>query len=412
MCGCGAATTPHGVFMDLWPEVVSPKHRYRRGIDRVLATARQRAVHAWAAAVALALALPATQANPPTTLTRKDVAQRIEEARRILTPDGIERHESPVIGGIKQWVSIRGSDRRNPVLLYLHGGPGDVEMPMSWWNERGWSEYFTVVQWDQRGSGKTYLLNDPAQVAPTLTLPRMVADTEEMAAWLRRELGKTKIFVLGHSFGSYLGFELAQRHPDWLHAYIGVGQLSNGMESERLGWKLTRDAAVRAGNAEAVRELDAIAPYCTPTRPPALHDVFVQRKWLKFYGGAIAYRHDESAASIVANLSPDYTDDESAHVWDGNGFSEERLLMPVLNIDLTDAHALGCPFLLFAGRHDLNVNSELAVAWFKTVAAPEKQAVWFEHSAHLPMFEEPGKFLVSLVRYARPIAERAGDAAP
>jgi pimeloyl-ACP methyl ester carboxylesterase len=285
-------------------------------------------------------------------------------------------------------------------------------MPMSWWYSRGWDEYFTVVQWDQRGAGKTFLLNDPAKVAPTLTLERMVADTEEIIDWLRRELGKRKIFLIGHSWGSYLGFEMARRHPDWLHAYIGVGQLSDGPESERRGWTLTRVAAQHAGNEEAVHQLDAIAPYFTPGHRPTLEDVFLQRKWLGFYGGVMAYRTNNAADSDLADLSPDYTDDEITHIWDGNGFTEEHLLVDVLNLDLSRVRKLGCPFLIFAGRHDINVNSEVAAEWFQTVEAPEKHFVWFENSAHMPMTEEPGKFFLSLMRYARPIAERAGDVAP
>src|SRR5205814_8021615 len=118
------------------------------------------------------------------------------------TPNGVERLEKVRIGGIDQWVSIRGDDRKNPVLLVIHGGPGYVSMPMSWWFSRGWEEYFTVVQWDQRAAGKTYLLSDPAKVAPTLTLNRMQADAEEMVNWIRQHLGQKKIFVIGHSRGS------------------------------------------------------------------------------------------------------------------------------------------------------------------------------------------------------------------
>jgi proline iminopeptidase len=114
------------------------------------------------------------------------------------------------IGGIDQWVSIRGADRRNPVLLYIHGGPGYVSIPMSWWFTHGLEEYFTVVQWDQRATGKTYLLTDPAKIAPALTRERMIADTEEMAAWAREQFSKDKIFVLGHSWGSFLGLQLAE----------------------------------------------------------------------------------------------------------------------------------------------------------------------------------------------------------
>jgi pimeloyl-ACP methyl ester carboxylesterase len=336
----------------------------------------------------------------------------IAAARRIVTPNGIERLEKVRIGGIDQWVSVRGADRRNPVLLLIHGGPGFVSMPMSWWFSRGWEEYFTVVQWDQRGAGKTYMTNDPAAVTPTLTNARMVADAEEMAQWARKTLGKRKIFVMGHSWGSYLGLELAHRHPEWLHAYIGVGQLTDGPESERRGWAFAMNAARRAGNAEAVRALQAIAPYDAPGAPPApLKDIYVQRRWLGFYGGVTAWQ-DSRSAGDVADLSPDYTDEEIAHIWDGNDPSEATLLAGVLALDLTSIRKLDCPLIIFAGRYDYNVNSDVAAAWFAKVRAPSKQWVWFEHSAHLPMTEEPGRFLLALVRTARPIAERADDVAP
>jgi proline iminopeptidase len=336
---------------------------------------------------------------------RAEATKIIADARRIVNPDGVERLEKVRIGGIDQWVSIRGADKRNPVLLLIHGGPGYVSMPMSWWFSRGWEEYFTVVQWDQRGAGKTYLLNDPASITPTLTLERMVGDAEEMTSWIRLNLGKQKIFVMGHSWGSYLGLELAKRHPDWLYAYIGVGQLIDGPESERRGWAFALEAARRAGNSEAVRELEAIAPYFAPGQRTPLKDIYTQRKWLDFYGGVMAHRQGNSAESALAQLSPDYTDEEISRIWQGNDFSEQHLLAEVLNQDLSGIRKLDCPLIVFAGRYDFNVNSEVAAEWFAKVKAPSKELVWFENSAHLPMTEEPGKFLVSLVRYAKPVAE-------
>jgi pimeloyl-ACP methyl ester carboxylesterase len=336
----------------------------------------------------------------------------IANARKIVRPGGIERHEAVRIGGIEQWVSIRGTDPRNPVLLYLHGGPGYVSMPMNWWFGIGWEEYFTVVHWDQRGAGKTYLLNDPTAVAPTLTFARMRDDVKDMASWLTRELGKNKIFVLGHSWGSYLGLQTAWHFPELLHAYIGVGQLTDGPQSERRGWAATLAAARRDGNVQAVHELEAIAPYFAPGKPAPLKDIFVQRKWLDHYGGVMAFRAGNDAESDLSLLSPDYTDGEIAHIWDGNQFSEKPLLAQVLGTDQSDIRRLECPLIVFAGRYDTNVNSDVAADWFGKVDAPEKHFVWFENSAHLPMTEEPGKFLTSLIRYARPIAERAGDAAP
>ena len=363
------------------------------------------------ALVAVVLALGAAAAGAQVG-PHDDAKEIIANARRILTPQGVDRLQKVRIGGIEQWVSIRGADRRNPVLLVIHGGPGYVSIPMSWWFAQGWDEYFTVVQWDQRAAGKTFLLNDPAAVAPTLTLERMVVDAEEMAAWARKEFGKDRIFVLGHSFGSFLGLRLAEHHPEWLYAYVGVGQVADSLESERRGWRFARDAARRAGNAEAVRELEAIADYGAAGRPIAIDQLHIQRKWVAAYGGVMAYRRDNDAESDLSKLSPDYSGEELRHIWDGNKISVPALLPGMLALDLSATRKLGVPLILFEGRHDFNVNSDVAAAWFETVAAPDKHLVWFEHSGHMPMTEEPGKFLLSLVRYARPLAERAGDAAP
>lgn len=356
------------------------------------------------------LARAAQKASARKPFSRQEAASIIGNARKIVTPNGIERLEAVRIGGIEQWVSVRGMDKRNPVLLFVHGGPGYVSIPMSWWFTRGWEEYFTVVQWDQRGAGKTLLLNGRAALAPTLTLDRMVADAQEMVSWAGRELGKEKIFVLGHSWGSYLGLEMAKRRPRSLHAYIGVGQVTNAPESERRGWQFAMDAARRTDNSKAVRELQAIAPYFPPGRTSPLEDLYVQRRWLEYYGGSMAYRHGSSAESNLVELSPDYTDAEIARIWDGNDFSEHYLLRQVLGLDESATRQLDCPLIVCAGRHDFVVNSELAATWVASVRAPSKQLVWFENAGHLMMTEESGKFLVSLLRYARPLAERAGDA--
>lgn len=353
----------------------------------------------------LAMAVAVAHADEPKPPSGAQATAIIAKAREILTPDGVTRLEKVRIGGIEQWVSIRGRDKRNPVLLVIHGGPGYVLMPMSWWTSRDWEEYFTVVHWDQRGAGKTLLINDPAQVAPTMTLARSVADAEEMSTWLRRELGQQKIFVLAHSAGTYVGLELARRHPDWLYAYIGVGQMADMPESERRGWAFAMNAARSSGNAEAMRQLQAIAPYFAPGHPNPLKDVYVQRKWVGYFGGVMAYRQDNDADSDLVKLSPDYTPEELKHIWDGNEFAERFLLADLLAHDWSVTRTLECPLLLFEGRRDYNASSEVAAEWFARVQAPTKRLVWFENSAHMPMTEEPGKFLVSLVSFARPIAQ-------
>jgi pimeloyl-ACP methyl ester carboxylesterase len=235
--------------------------RYRGGmIYRVKANNIRATFEFVSVLVALAVAGSAADEPVRNSFSRAEATKIIAEARRIVNPGGVEQLEKVQIGGIDQWVSIRGTDRSNPVLLYIHGGPAYVSIPMSWWFARGLEEYFTVVQWDHRAAGKTYLLTDPAKIASTVTTERMIGDVEEMTRWARRDFGKDKIFVLGHSYGSFLGLQVAERHPEWFYAYIGVCQSINGPENERRGWRFAIDAARRAGNAEAVRELEAMAP--------------------------------------------------------------------------------------------------------------------------------------------------------
>jgi proline iminopeptidase len=362
------------------------------------------------ACIAPVHAAPAERAPAPAS--RSEATAIVREMRRIVTADGVERLESVRIGGIDQWVSIRGVDRRNPILLMIHGGPGYVSMPTSWYFQRGWEDYFTVVQWDQRGAGKTFTANDPALVAPTMTRERMIADAEEMVGWLRKEFKKEKIFVLGHSWGSYLGLTVAQRHPEWLHAYVGVGQVTDAPESERRGWQFAFERAERAGNKQAMRELKSIAPYAQPGRPIVLKDLYLQRKWLGEYGGAVSRRTSFAAESAAIKLSPEYTDADLAQIWKGNDFSENALLLEVAKLDLSEQTVFKCPVVIFNGRDDYNVSSSVAAEWFARVQAPSKSLIWFEHSAHEIFNEEPGKMLVSLVQQLRPIAERAGDVAP
>jgi proline iminopeptidase len=123
--------------------------------------------------VAMCLPLAGHAQEAKLSFSRAETTRVIADLRRIVAPQGVERSETVHIGGIEQFVSIRGRDRRNPVLLILHGGPGFPELALAWWNTRALEEYFTVVHWDQRGSGKTYLLNDPQQIAPTERAARL-----------------------------------------------------------------------------------------------------------------------------------------------------------------------------------------------------------------------------------------------
>jgi pimeloyl-ACP methyl ester carboxylesterase len=155
-------------------------------------------------------------------------AVRTRNARdyAITTPNGIDEARYVAIGGIEQWITIRGEDRRNPVLLLLHGGPGDATNPWGYAVLRSWSKAFTVVQWDQRGAGRT-LGRSGASSASALTIARMTQDGIELSELLRKTLRKDKIILVGHSWGSILGTFMVKARPDLFYAYVGTGQVAD-----------------------------------------------------------------------------------------------------------------------------------------------------------------------------------------
>ncbi len=267
-----------------------------------------------------ARAQASASAPAPVADWRAPVQKILRDVRRIAPP------------GIDQWISVRGRDRRNPILLFIHGGPASTEAPVSWLYQSGWEDYFTVVQWDQRGAGKTYVANDPATTEPTITRDRMVADGEELVAWLRTTYGRQKIFVLGHSWGTIIGLEVARRHPDWLHAYIGMGQMIYGRDNERLGYDWALQAARADHNDKAVRDLQAIAPYPRADGSVSVQQIITQRTWVIHYGGLTWGRPDFDDAQDAAKLSPDYTRKELSPE-DGIGESLPRLLPAMLGYD-------------------------------------------------------------------------------
>ncbi len=339
------------------------------------------------------------------SFTRREVTSIIAEGRRIVAPNGVEELLEVSLGGTRQWISVRGRDRSNPVLLLIHGGPAAPEMPASWFFQNGWEDYFTVVEWDQRGSGKSYGANDPAIVRPTLTLERMVGDAGELVELLRHRYAKPKIFVLGHSWGSVLGLEVARRHPDWLYAYIGTGQFISGQANERVGYAETLQAAGAAGNARAVAELKAIAPYPEADGSLPMAKIGKEREWSVRLGGLTYNRDTFSYYSNLESLSPDYTEADVAAIDKGSALSVEPILPVLAHFDASRETRFGCPILLFEGRHDATTPAEVAAKWLAQVRAPAKKLVWFENSAHMALVEEPGRFLVHLVEDARPYAQ-------
>lgn len=342
-------------------------------------------------------------ASPAGAADTDDARAILRDARQFQRDGAVLEEGFVEIGGIEQWVSVRGRHREAPILLFLHGGPGFTSIPNSYLYTAEWQEYFTVVQWDQRGAGKTYGRN-PQMPAASFNVARMLQDAEELVAYLRKRYGRDKIVLAGHSWGSILGVMLAQRHPDWFHVYVGMGQATDMRGSERMGYQATLAAAVAANDSVAVKELQAIAPFPHPGDPMAdLAHLETERKWLARYGGAV-WGGTEAGLDRAGRLSPDYTAVDWADRGKGLDASLQALWPEITRLDLSTIQRIDCPVILFEGRHDLNVNAELASRWFERLQAPSKKLVWFEDSAHVVFEEEPGKTLVTLQREVLPLA--------
>ncbi|HUQ09046.1 MAG TPA: alpha/beta hydrolase [Steroidobacteraceae bacterium] len=326
-------------------------------------------------------------------------------SRKLVTTDAVDEQGLVTVGGIPQWVSVRGRHRSNPLLLVLHGGPAFTVSPVSYYYMRDWEEHFTVVQWDQRGAGKTYAASDPEKVRGTLSVERIVADAEELIGYLRTKYQKERIVLLGHSFGTILGVKLAQRKPEWLHAYVGMGQFTDFQQSEAEGYAATLAAARADKNDKAVAALLSIAPFPDREHPERnVQNLGTERLWLATYGGYYwpgGFGHNGE----IARLSPDYSEAELKIRDEAQAFSDQILWDELGRVSFVDATRFKVPVIIFQGRHDRGTSSALVDKWFATLEAPVKKLVWFEDSAHMVYEEEPGKTLVSLVSVVLPLVK-------
>ncbi|MCH8686661.1 alpha/beta fold hydrolase [Pedomonas mirosovicensis] len=355
------------------------------------------------AALTLALPMDVIAQTTPTADPYAPGREIIADINRIVTPNGVQEEFVATLGGAKQAISVRGADRDNPILLFIHGGPGAVEMPIAWSFQRPWEDYFTVVQWDQRGAGKSYRLNDPEEIAPTLTLERYRDDAIELIELLRARYGKKKVFVLGHSWGSAVGLSVAAARPDLLYAYVGMGQFINVRENERVGMAWTLKRAREGGNAEAVRAIEALRPY-PDAGPFTIDQADGWRKYAIPYGSLAAYRENANFYLRAPRLSPEYTPADRQAWADGSVFTVTTLWPRLADMSFQDVRKMDVPVIMFLGRHDYTTPSSITAGWMEQLKAPKKEIVWFEHSAHLPMVEEPGRVFAALLQDVLPLA--------
>ena len=313
----------------------------------------------------------------------------------ITSADGIDEGHYVMIGGIEQWITIRGEDRRNPVLLFLHGGPGDATNPWGYAAFRSWLKAFTVVQWDQRGTGRTLGRSGPS-VAATITIDRMTQDGIELAEMLRRMLQKDRILLVGHSWGSVLGVFMAKGRPDLFLAFVGTGQVADQTRNYAVAYEALLDKAERLGESRAIRELRGVGP------PPYAdgRGYAVQRRWSNLFEGA-----DLFIASMVglALTAPGYTLRDINDWFDGQNLSAERLVPQGRSLGLK---ALGgefrLPVFVIQGAEDFTTPTSLARIFVESVRAPRKAFVAVPEGGHFAVFVKRDAFLHELVARVLP----------
>lgn len=304
----------------------------------------------------------------------------------ITSPDGIESLEEIVVNGDRQWIYIRGHNRNNPVMLYLHGGPGMSEMPLARAFGGTLEQHVTIVHWDQRGSGKSRA----GRARPDeLSVQTYLDDVLALTHQLRARFNQDKIYLVGHSWGSLLGVLTVRDHPDLYHAYVGVGQIASMVDNETVSLAFVKEQAALANNTEALEALRGIniTDYAKDLAP-----MQVQRRWLYTYGGGIrlAAMPDMVQAYMT---SPEYSLVDLVRLLQGSQALPQRLWGEVMGMDLTrQATTFELPVYFFAGEMDYNTPSELAAAYLEALEAPHKALIWFEGAAHFPNFSDPDAY--------------------
>ncbi len=320
---------------------------------------------------------------------------------RLETPNGISSLDEITLGGLKQWIFIRGTDRNNPVLLFLHGGPGAPLMGMSSsrLHDAEMIEHFTVVHWDQRGAGKSFHSGIPVD---SMTFDRLVEDCNELIDYLRSRLHTQKVFLVAHSGGTIIGLKVAQRYPEKIHAYVGVAQIINDYEQQRISYEFAVEAAEKSRDVGRQRALEAIGP--PPYESP--QESLAKERFVSHYGG---FMHDSSIgqvvkmASLVINFltSPEYSLSEGVRTFRNIGFEFTMNAMweEMQNIDLArEIQSVQVPVYFFEGKHDMNTPTVLVEEFYDNLDAPKgKKLIIFEASGHMPMIEEQEKYQESLI---------------
>jgi CubicO group peptidase (beta-lactamase class C family)/pimeloyl-ACP methyl ester carboxylesterase len=302
------------------------------------------------------------------------------------------------LGGAEEWITIRGKDSRNPVLLFLAGGPGGSQLVLEQRALAGLEDRFVVVNWDQPGAGKSFDAIDHSQLTPD----RYITDAHELVLHLRQRFGKEKIYLSGQSWGSALGIMVVQRYPELFHAFIGTGQVVAFLENELIKYDLVLRLAQERGDQQQVEKLKQQGS-------PPYYGNDVLPKMLTYLNDLNKYRNDQQNPAIAKpkfNIvfelitSSEYGLYDKVNLYLSRGELETvGVVFPQLwGADFRkQATRLKVPVYFLIGRHDGTTSPKLTEEYFNLLTAPHKELIWFEHSGHGPWMNESAKFIDVMV---------------
>ncbi|MEU8248840.1 alpha/beta hydrolase [Nonomuraea sp. NPDC048916] len=336
--------------------------------------------------------------NPLIATLQRPVLRR-RNARRLVidSPAGVNEERFLTINGYEQWVTMRGRDRQNPVLLILHGGPGSSYIPFNPWLTE-WEKHFTIVQWDQPGAGKTFQRNgrtDPVG----LSLSRLTTDGIELTDQLRDLFGCRKVIVLGSSVGSLIGSQMVRRRPDLFDAYVGVNQNSPG--SDPVGYRLARQAAQQQDDRKGLRLLEEMGP--DPSRWTIDQHEGLMKLAIRVTKGVPNMVYDLMLPALM--FAPCYTMSDIKDYQRAMTYTLRQVFEELRAFDRRDPHdEFAIPTFFFMGERDIITPTIAAREYFGNISAPRKEFVVIEGAGHLAEFANPRQLLHELLVRVRPLA--------
>jgi pimeloyl-ACP methyl ester carboxylesterase len=300
--------------------------------------------------------------------------------------------EEITLGGVDQYLIIRGADTGKPVMLFLHGGPGSPEYAFMKAFNPDLENDFVMVYWEQRGAGKSWSKNIPPE---SMTLEQMISDTRELSEYLAERFDKEKIHVMGHSWGSFLGILTAYQNPELFHAYFGIGQVADQYWGEKVSFEWVKEQARKHNDKRAIKTLESLSfPDSLAGSDAWKGFLMTERKYVMRYGGGVT-REMRGMGPLVKMLltTREYTFSDKMNFMKGTMFSLEHLWMDVINTNLFHhIDSMQVPVYIFQGVYDYQTPYVVARDFYEQLNAPQKTFFSFENSAHSPVFEDVERF--------------------